>query len=173
MFYAAASPPPTGPCSPDNVTIAVNSVADISTRKLHNNSTTVILEFHTNLTVTSPLVINASFVCTILQPSLDITDPIWITAATDAFNPLWIKSTNNVLVQGINFHIPFNNSPNSTAASPAVRVEGSWAIEMRKVQTSVPLSTTLSVSDIMCLYRGCLYTKGQVGGGFTKSSPFR
>lgn len=101
----------SGPCSASNITIAITSTSDISGRQQYGNTVTVTLEFYNNLTLTSALILDGAYACTILQPSANVTGPIWITAASDAFYPFMINSTSNILVQKVNFHIPFNGSP--------------------------------------------------------------
>ena len=72
----------SGPCLLPPIAVRVSQPSDVALRLNYPRTTAVALQFDTNLTVASSILLNDSFTCTILEPCG--SQPVWITSVDDS-----------------------------------------------------------------------------------------
>lgn len=117
----------------------MSTVADFAGRKAYPATQTVNLVLQNDLTVTSTILLDATFACTVLKSASGAQYEV--RASADTFPALTVRGTNNVLIQHIDWTAvtsagsaacPAGALPDApkNARCPAVYIHSSWGVQL-------------------------------------------
>eukprot|EP00850_Spirogloea_muscicola_P008576 SM000046S16357 [mRNA] locus=s46:155889:158824:- [translate_table: standard] len=154
----------TSPCSLNNVTINVTSVNDINKRLQYPPTTTVVLVLQQDISLSTQLVLDSRFSCTIIQSRLGRVASF--RPASDRTAGIFINGVNHLLLANVNIVMPINaaSSPKpcpwevfsgiETTYCPALAILDSTSVQVGRgsITGAVHLfSSTYSVLDSLTI----------------------
>eukprot|EP00850_Spirogloea_muscicola_P020612 SM000221S06950 [mRNA] locus=s221:107249:110264:- [translate_table: standard] len=160
-FAAVAA---TSVCSLKNVTINVTSVNDINKRLHYSPTTTVVLVLQQDISLSTQLVLDSRFSCTIIQSRLGRVCSF--RPASDRTAGIFINGVNHLLLANVNIVMPINaiSSPKpcpwevfsgiETTYCPALAILNSTSVQVGRgsITGAVHLfSSTYSVLDSLTI----------------------